>query len=115
MLDCGFSPLMPSLSDKNMRLGDVLLPPDTSQTYLLFQTLLLLFWLHSCTIWTKLTRTDAVFSRAAVLFLFFRFSGDLKCQKNSRKIILKVSMMKASGITEAGPRGHCQSPRRVAG
>src|SRR3954470_8010583 len=27
MLDCGFSPLMSSLSDRNMRLGDVLLPP----------------------------------------------------------------------------------------
>ena len=27
MLDCGFSPLMSSLSDKKMRLGDVLLPP----------------------------------------------------------------------------------------
>src|SRR3954470_15391466 len=27
MLDCGFSPLMSSLSGRNMRLGDVLLPP----------------------------------------------------------------------------------------
>src|ERR1043165_686873 len=27
MLDCGFSPLISSLSDRNMRLGDVLLPP----------------------------------------------------------------------------------------
>src|SRR3954471_4993224 len=27
MLDCGFSPLMSSLSDRNMRLGDVVLPP----------------------------------------------------------------------------------------
>ena len=26
MLDCGFSPLMTSLSDRNMSLGDVLLP-----------------------------------------------------------------------------------------
>src|SRR3954468_1736884 len=31
MLDCGFSPLMSSLSDRNMRLGDVLLPPDIKQ------------------------------------------------------------------------------------
>src|SRR3954468_19603769 len=31
MLDCGFSPLMPSLSDENMRLGDVLLPPGGEQ------------------------------------------------------------------------------------
>src|SRR3954462_9705121 len=43
---------------------------DTSQTYILFQTLLLLFWLHPCIIWTKLTRTDAVFSRATSVVFF---------------------------------------------
>src|SRR3954462_10238945 len=31
MLDCRFSPLMSSLSDRNMRLGDVLLPPGIKQ------------------------------------------------------------------------------------
>src|SRR3954471_16998997 len=31
MLDCGFSPLLSSLSDRNMRLGDVLLPPGIKQ------------------------------------------------------------------------------------
>src|SRR3954464_10867932 len=31
MLDCGFSPLMTSLSDRNMSLGDVLLPPGIKQ------------------------------------------------------------------------------------
>src|SRR3954471_8487027 len=31
MLDCGLSPLMSSLSDRNMRLGDVLLPPGGKQ------------------------------------------------------------------------------------
>src|SRR3954463_1816733 len=31
MLDCGFIPLMSSLSDRNMRLGDVLLPPGIRQ------------------------------------------------------------------------------------
>ena len=52
------------LEDKQYsKLGGV----DTSQTYLLFQTLLILFWPHSCMIWTKLTRTDAVFSRAACM------------------------------------------------
>src|ERR1041385_6524187 len=40
---------------------------DTSQTYLLFQTILLLFCPHSCMIWTKLTRTNAVYSRAACM------------------------------------------------
>src|SRR3954464_257813 len=31
MLDCGFSRLMTSLSDRNMSLGDVLLPPGRKQ------------------------------------------------------------------------------------
>src|SRR3954465_16031396 len=31
MLDCGFSPFMSSLSDKNMRIGDVVLPPGIKQ------------------------------------------------------------------------------------
>src|SRR3954471_18815607 len=34
MLDCGFSPLMSSLSDRNMRLGDVLLPQRKKQWFL---------------------------------------------------------------------------------
>src|SRR3954462_5218890 len=37
MLDCGFSPLMSSLSDRNMRLGDVLLPPGIKQRCLYLQ------------------------------------------------------------------------------
>src|SRR3954468_21691338 len=31
MLDCGFSPLISNLSDRNMRLGDVLLTPGIKQ------------------------------------------------------------------------------------
>src|SRR3954466_15206410 len=31
MLDFGFNPLMSSLSDRNIRLGDVLLPPGIKQ------------------------------------------------------------------------------------
>ena len=31
MLDCGFSHLASSLSDRNMRIGDVLLPPGGKQ------------------------------------------------------------------------------------
>src|SRR3954468_15872742 len=31
MLDCGFNPLMSNLSDRNMRLGDVLFPPGIKQ------------------------------------------------------------------------------------
>src|SRR3954464_9087018 len=65
---------------------------DTSQTYLLLQTLLLLFWLHPCMIWTKLTRTEGVFSRAtrAVFFCaglwIFWYAGKIpkKYIKNQR-------------------------------
>ena len=55
------------LEDKQrINLGGV----DTSPSYLLFQTLLPLFWTLICMIWMKLTRTDAVFSRTAmVLFI----------------------------------------------
>ena len=75
------------LEDKQYaKLGGV----DTSQTYLLFQTLLILFWPHSCMIWTKLTRTDAVFSRAACMVYLcagkriFRYLR--KFQEKSQKI-----------------------------
>src|ERR1041385_6901808 len=37
MLDCGFSPLMSSLSDRNMRLEDVMLPPGIKQRCLYMQ------------------------------------------------------------------------------
>src|SRR3954470_17290004 len=79
---------------------------DTSQTYILFQTLLLLFWPHSCMIWTKLTRTDAFFSRAtSVVFFYagfwiFRYAGKIP------KIYIKISVPEAS----AGPKG----PHRAA-
>ena len=45
MLDCGFSPLMSSLSDRNMRLGDVLLPPGIKQ-WCLYPRVQGLFTLH---------------------------------------------------------------------
>src|SRR3954462_8668787 len=62
---------------------------DTSQTYILFQTLLLLFWLYPCMIWTKLTRTNAVFSRATSVVFFcaglwiFRYAGKIPKKKIS--------------------------------
>src|SRR4051812_25048764 len=45
MLDCGFSPLMSSLSDRNMRLGDVMLPPGIKQ-WCLYMRVQRLFTLH---------------------------------------------------------------------
>ena len=43
---------------------------DTSPSYLLFQTLLPLFWTLTCMNWMELTRTDAVFSRTAMCYFF---------------------------------------------
>src|SRR3954463_4971300 len=61
-----------------------------SQTYLLFQTLLLLFCPHSCMIWTKLTRTNDVFSRAICMVLLcagkWIFMYIIKYQEKSQKI-----------------------------
>src|SRR3954462_10731413 len=45
MLDCGFNPLMSSLSDRNMRLGDVLLRPGIKQRCL-YSRVQGLFTLH---------------------------------------------------------------------
>ena len=68
------------LEDKQrFKLGGV----DTSPSYLLFQTLLPLFWTLTCMIWMELTRTDAVFSRIAmVLFL---------CRNKSSRNDLKIN------------------------
>ena len=44
------------LEDKRFKLGGV----DTSPSYVLFQTLLPLFWTLTCMIWMELARTDAV-------------------------------------------------------
>src|SRR3954470_3666228 len=82
---------------------------DTSQTYLVFQTLLLLFWLHSCMIWTKLTRTDVVFNRATSVVFFcagfwiFRYAGKI------HKKYIKISILEASTMPKGGhraARGH---------
>src|ERR1043165_6233458 len=83
--------------------------PDMSQTYLLFQTLLLLFWRHSCMIWTKLTRTDAVFSRATSAVFFcagfwiFRYAG--KIPKNYIKNQRSGSFREAKGGATGQPGG----------
>src|SRR3954467_14065720 len=88
---------------------------DTSQMYLLFQTLLLLFWTHSCMIWTKLTRTDAIFSRAASAVLlcagFWIFRYARKIPRNYIKNKRSGSFRQAKG----GPQGSQAAPRRPGG
>ena len=67
------------LEDKQgFKLGGVY----TSPSYLLFETLLPLFWTLICMIWMELTWTDVVFSRIAlVLFL---------CRNQSSPNVLKI-------------------------
>src|SRR3954463_3432987 len=86
---------------------------DTSQTYLLFETLLLLFCLHSCMIWTKLTRTDDVFSRATSAVLFcvgfwiFRYAGKIPKNyiKNQRSGSFRRTKWGPQGSQEGAWRG----------
>ena len=67
------------LEDKQgFKLGGV----DMSPSYLLFQTLLPLFWTLTCMIWMELTRTDAVFSRIAMVLFLCRN----KSSRNDMKI-----------------------------
>ena len=55
---------------------------DTSPSYLLFQTLLPLFWTLTCMIWMELTRNDAVFSRITMVLFMCRS----KCSRNDLKL-----------------------------
>ena len=67
-------------------------------------------------IWTNLlTQCTQLPVSGFLLFLFFRFSGWLKCPKNSAKIILKISASEDSRITKGEGRDHCQGARRVPG
>src|ERR1043165_2573792 len=67
-------------------------------------------------IWTNLlTQCTQLPAPVFLLFLFFRFSGYLKCPKNSGKIILKISLQEASGITKGEKRGHHRDSKRVPG
>src|SRR5215216_1312241 len=78
-------------TDKAMTLVDpyvVCLEDDTSKTYLLSRTLLLLFLLYTCVIWMQLMRTDVVFSRIALVSTFCaenQLSG--KIPENMPKIL----------------------------
>ena len=63
---------------------------DTSKTYLLSRTLLLLFLLYTCVIWMQLMRTNAVFSRIALVSTFCaenQLSG--KIPENMPKILFR--------------------------
>src|SRR3954465_8165306 len=65
--------------------------------------------------WTNLDQpinsVHPVASSCFLLFLYFRFSGYLKCSENSGKIILKISVKEPSGITKKGRGPTTRQPR----
>ena len=66
---------------------------DTSPTYLIFQTLLPLFWTLTYMIGMELNQTDAVFSRTAmVLFLCKNISSrnDLKIHRHVLELVKNI-------------------------
>ena len=72
------------LEDKQgFKLGGV----DTSLSYLLFWTLLPLFWTLICMIWMELTRTNAVFSRIAMVLFYVQKTKDLGMTWNSTEYL----------------------------
>jgi len=66
---------------------------DTSPTYLVYQTLLPLFWTLTCMIWMELTQTDAVFSRITMVLFMCRNKrsrNDLKLHEATFQKIWKI-------------------------
>src|SRR3954462_14051977 len=87
---------------------------DTSKTYLLSRTLLLLFPLYLVCFWIKLTRTNAVFSRIALvssLCAETRLSG--KYETNIYKVFLDQKNHGARRKSAEGPRGAHTCARRA--
>src|ERR1044072_5592092 len=78
-----------------------------------------MFWLNFITLLNQFgLPTNSVHPVASSwfsAFLFFRFSGRLKCPENSEKIILKISASEDSKKTRGEAGGHCQGARRVPG
>ena len=88
------------LEDKQgFKLGGV----DTSPSYLLFQTLLLLI----CMIWMELTWNDAVFSKIALVLYLCRNQSSPNVLKIYGEQFWKISKIRAPGSTWGGGRvGH---------
>ena len=98
------------LEDKQrFKLGGV----DTSPTYLLFQTLLPLFWTLTCMIWMELTRTDAVFSRTAMVLFLCRNKKFSESPENQRRIISENIKNTCKKIHTEGPRAVLEGGRRA--
>ena len=92
------------LEDKQgFKLGGV----DTSPSYLLFQTLLPLFWTIICMIWMELTWTDVVFSRIVLVLFLCRNQSSSNVLKIYGEQFWKISKIYAPCFTSGGePVGH---------
>ena len=92
------------LEDKQgFKLGGV----DTSPSYLLFQTLLPLFWTLICMIWMELTWTNAVFSRIALVLFLCRNQSSPNVLKIYGEQFWKIRKISAPSSTwGGGPVGH---------
>ena len=81
---------------------------DTSPSYLLFQTLLRLFWPVICMIWMELTRIDAVFSRIAMVLFLCRKSKFLELDETFWRFFVEYIK---NTFTKNHWRGATQCPR----
>src|SRR3954454_9259560 len=87
---------------------------DTYKTYLFSRTLLLLFSIYLVCFWMKLTRTNPVFSRFALvssLCAETRLSG--KYETNLYKVFLDQKNHGGRRKSAEGPRGAHTCPRRA--
>ena len=76
--------------------------PDTFPSYLLFQTLLTLFWTLTCMIWMELTRTNVVFSRIAIVLIL--------CRNKSSQNDLKTTEIIFGIYKKYWRKNQCQGP-----
>ena len=71
--------------------------------YLLFQTLLPLFWTLTCMIWMELTRTDDVFSRIAMVLFMCRNKSSRNDLKLHGTYFWKILKILEEESTSRGP------------
>ena len=76
---------------------------DTSPLYLLFQTLLPLFWTLTCMIWMELTRNDTVYSRIAMILFYVQKIKVLGMTWNSTEHLRKNNKKPLPKMKTRGP------------
>ena len=87
------------LDKQGFKLGGV----DMSPSYLLFQTLLPLFWTLTCMICMELTQTDAVFSRIAMMLFYVQKTKVLGMTWNSTEYLTIINKKSSPKMKTRGP------------